>query len=728
MAPEGISTEREREGPSRIGAVPARTVRLPLIVRPPTHAGLHDPIAFRQPRDRIVRFPDRIVTAGTHAMRDDPASPPLPETPSMYRRRPLLILASSLCAGAAQAQSGPAVDVAVPADGDWPAYNRTLDSVRHSPLDEITGENVGELREICAYDTGLETSFQTGPLAIDGVLYFTTEFDTFAVDGANCTELWRTTLDYERAGPLRVNRGAAYLDGRLFRGLQDGRLVALDAATGELEWEVQIGITDKGETIPAAPTAWDGKVFVGNAGGDNYGVKGRMYAFDAATGEPVWETFLVPKEQNVGTLTLVDAPISNDATDGYASAGDPTTWNVEEGEPITGGASWTSYTLDPEANGGRGLVYIPTANPAPDFIASLREGANLMTNSITVLDAQDGSYVRHHLMVPEDFHDWDASAAPAVVTTADGTRTVLAGAKDGNLHAFEDVAATPTGGEASPEGLREGAPGGGEPASGVPSNKRYTRSVTTKLNVDAPLTPDGTYFCPGTTAGVMWNGPAYSPDTNLAYVGSVDRCTLVKIADPDNPPSLSLGQPWSGASEGGGRGARVRRVGRGRGQPGVAERDRCGQRRGGLGVAVADALDRGGDADGRRDRADGGPERGLARVRRGQRGGAHDDERGRADRRRDRDLRGRRGRCGAEPEDRGGLGHELADLAVEGGHGEDHRVRARRVTTCGLVAALGQGLEDTVGGRPPCVSSHLTYRRVPHSRHDRTSELSVDMT
>ncbi len=461
-------------------------------------------------------------------------------------RSHLLLAVATACSFCTTARAQSQVDVADPASGDWPAYNRTLDGVRHSPLDQITGQNVGNLQEICSYDTGLETSFQTGPLAIDGVLYFTTEFDTFAVDGATCQELWRTTLDYERAGPLRVNRGAAFLDGRLFRGLQDGRLIALDADSGELLWEHQIGIVEKGETIPAAPTAWDGKVFVGNAGGDNYGVKGRMYAFDAATGEPVWETFLVPKEQNVGALSVVDSPISNDATDGYASAGDPTTWNVEAGEPITGGASWTSYTLDPRANDGRGLVYVPTANPAPDFMAALREGANLMTNSITVLDAQDGSYARHHLMVPEDFHDWDASAAPAVVTTADGTRTVLAGAKDGNLHAFEDVAATAKGGEGFPEGLGEAGRGGGEPISGIPSNKRYTRSLTTMLNVDAPLTPDGTYFCPGTTAGVMWNGPAYSPDTNLAYVGSVDRCTFVRIDDPENPPSLSLGQPWSG--------------------------------------------------------------------------------------------------------------------------------------------------------------------------------------
>ncbi|MCK0167255.1 PQQ-binding-like beta-propeller repeat protein [Jannaschia sp. S6380] len=457
---------------------------------------------------------------------------------------PRLVIAMIASAAPAMAQ-----DVA---PGDWPSYNRALLSDRYSPLDQITGENVGTLRQICSYDTGLTTSFQTGPIVASGTMFFTTEFDTFAIDAATCEERWRTTLDYQRAGPLRVNRGAALLDGRLFRGLQDGRLIALDAATGALLWEVQIGITDKGETIPAAPVAWDGKVFVGNAGGDNYGVKGRVYAFDATSGDPVWETFLVPKEQNVGTLTLVDAPISNDATDGYATTGDPTTWNVDVDEPITGGASWTSYTLDPAANGGRGLLYVPTANPAPDFISSLREGANLMTNSITVLDAQDGSYVRHHLMVPEDFHDWDASAAPAVVTTADGTRTVLAGAKDGNLHAFEDVSIGDIGGQDDVGGTGatgEAAPGGGQPASAVPPNKRFTRAVTTMLNVDAPLGPNGTYFCPGTTAGVMWNGPAYHADTNLAYVGSVDRCTTVTIADPENAVSLSLGQAWSGVSE-----------------------------------------------------------------------------------------------------------------------------------------------------------------------------------
>ena len=438
---------------------------------------------------------------------------------------------------------------------DWPGYNRTLTGERASPLTAITPENVAGLREVCRYDTGLTTSLQTGPIVKDGVLYFTTEFDTFALDAETCEERWRTTLDYERAGPLKVNRGAALMDGRLFRGLQDGRLIALDAATGELAWEVQIGITEKGETVPAAPIAWDGKVFVGNAGSDNYGVKGRMYAFDAATGAPVWETFLVPKEQNVGALTMIDAPVSTDATDAYASDGDPTTWAVPDAEPITGGASWVHYALDPAANGGRGLLYVPAANPAPDFITALREGSNLMTNSITVLDAQDGSYVRHHVVVPKDFHDWDLAAPPAVVTTAAGVRTLLAGAKDGQLHAYEDAAeVTPgnEGGQAEAGDLRAAAPGGGEPSA--PPTKRFTRPVSTQLNVDAPLTAEGTYFCPGSTAGVLWNGPAYLASTNLAYVGTTDRCTTARVKEPENARSLSLGQAWSGnqRSEGGG--------------------------------------------------------------------------------------------------------------------------------------------------------------------------------
>ena len=423
-------------------------------------------------------------------------------------------------------------------DTEWASYNNNLLSDRYSPLQQITTKNVSQLKPVCSYDTGLKTSFQTGPIMVNNVLYFTSEFETFAIDASDCSEKWRTKIDYKPVGPLKVNRGAAYLDGRLFRGLLDGRLVAFDADTGKILWEQQIAIKEKGETIPAAPIAWDDKVFIGHAGSDNFGVKGRVYAFEAATGKPLWETFLVPKEQNIGTLTMIDAPIKNVATDRFLGDSKDNTWNVPEGEPITGGASWTSYTLDPEANDGRGLFYIPTANPAPDFNRDVRAGANLMTNSITVLDAQTGEYIRHHLMVPEDFHDWDASATPAVLTSQAGTRMVLAGAKDGNLHAFRDAAT------ASAD-TRGGANALTSTVRTVPG-KLWTQPVTTMLNTTAPLTKDGTYFCPGAVGGVQWNGPAYSPKTNATYVNSVDWCTTVYLQDEEKVLSVSQGQPWSG--------------------------------------------------------------------------------------------------------------------------------------------------------------------------------------
>ena len=110
----------------------------------------------------------------------------------------------------------------------------------------------------------------------------------------NCQERWRVHEDAQTF--FRTNRGVAYLDGRLFRGLQDGRVVAYDAASGRRLWENRIADSKKGESVPAAPIAWSGLVFIGNAGGDSYGVKGRMYALDAASGKTVWEFYLVPRE------------------------------------------------------------------------------------------------------------------------------------------------------------------------------------------------------------------------------------------------------------------------------------------------------------------------------------------------------------------------------------------------------------------------------------------------
>jgi len=388
---------------------------------------------------------------------------------------------------------------AMAGEHDWTSYNRSLTSDRYVDMNQITPANVGKLKVACTYDTGLKVSFQTGPLVVDGVLYATTTKDIFAIDAATCKELWRTREDYEPAGVLNVNRGAAYLDGKLFRGTQDGRVLAYDAKTGKRLWETTIADPKKGETVPAAPIAWQGLVFVGNAGGDNYGVKGRMYALDAATGKIAWEFYLVPKDKADGAHVGAKS------------------WGNADDVPIAGGATWTSYTLDPE----RGLLYVPGGNPAPDFKAGLRPGDNLFTNSVVVLDAKTGAYKTHYSLVPEDFHDWDVSAAPVLLTDKTGKRRLVAAPKNGHLYGID---------------IESGA-------------RLYRSAITTVTNADVPLSAKGTRFCPGTQGGVEWNGPAYSPRTGLVYTGAVDWCSTVRVADEAKVRNVSQGQPWSGSAD-----------------------------------------------------------------------------------------------------------------------------------------------------------------------------------
>jgi alcohol dehydrogenase (cytochrome c) len=384
----------------------------------------------------------------------------------------------------------------------WPSYNRTLMSDRYVPLDQINRGNVAKLHPVCTYDFGMQTEFETGPLVVGRVLYATTEMDIVAIDADTCKEIWRTHEDINLPFPhFPVNRGASYLDGRLFRGTQDGRVFGYDAATGKKIWETKI-IQTKGESIPAAPIAWNGMVFIGNAGGDVKGVKGRMYGLDAATGKVVWETYLVPAGPKAETASGTEAVTAS-------------TWGNKPDVPVSGGATWTSYSLDAKT----GLLYIPGGNPAPDFVKGLRPGSNLLAGSVVILDAKTGTYRHHFSIVPEDYHDWDISAAPALFTAKSGRFELAVAGKNGMLYGYD-----------------------------LGTNKRvFATPVTTRRNTTAPLTMKGTQFCPGVSGGAEWNGPAYSPDTNLIYTGEVDWCSIVTLVDDDDTKAVPAGAPWTGA-------------------------------------------------------------------------------------------------------------------------------------------------------------------------------------
>jgi alcohol dehydrogenase (cytochrome c) len=411
---------------------------------------------------------------------------------------------STICVGCLAAAALPGAP-----NKDWPNYNGTLASDRYSTLSSINTGNVGRLAVQCTYDTGQMTGFQTGLIEVAGLIYGTTEKDTFAIEADTCVERWRSHEDFT-SGFLRVNRGVAYMDGRIFRGTKDGRVLAYNARTGKSLWEATIADPDKGESVPAAPIAWRGLVFVGNAGGDNKGVKGRMYALDGATGRIVWEFFLVPRQAE----DIARGPQAADDDQLFAL----TTWNNPPGFPITGGATWTSYTLDTD----EGLLYVPGGNPGPDFVGDTRLGDNLHTDSVVVLDARTGRYIRHFQLVPHDLHDWDVSTAPAIVDTRGGRKVMAIAPKDGHLYGYD---------------VRSSAP-------------LYRTDVTTIFNADAPLTPEGTRFCPGTQGGAEWNGVAYDPATNLLFTGETDWCVTIHTVGIDALDAVPIGQTWSGDADG----------------------------------------------------------------------------------------------------------------------------------------------------------------------------------
>ena len=386
---------------------------------------------------------------------------------------------------------------------DWSGYNRTLTSARYSPLDQINRENVGSLKVLCTYDTKERGRFSVGPIVVGGTLIGTTDDDIFSIDAATCRQNWRTHEHYAH-GTLSGNRGAAYLDGNVYRGTPDGRVLAYDFKTGARLWQTPIADARLGESTPAAPIAWNGLIFIGNAGGDLKGVKGRIYALDAQSGAIVWEVYLVPKQPGDPTRgPQATTPL------------DASTWANQSMTPITGGATWTSYTLDPT----RAELYIPSGNPAPDFATGPRAGANLYSGSVVVLDAKTGAYKRHFKVVPTDWHDWDVSNTPILVETRSGKRLLSVAPKDGHLYGFDLDANT----------------------------LLYRMPVTRIENADAIFSTDeAIHFCPGSGGGAEWNSPAYDPRTNLIVIGEVDWCTTVTLQTDAKIRAVGQGQLWTG--------------------------------------------------------------------------------------------------------------------------------------------------------------------------------------
>lgn len=383
--------------------------------------------------------------------------------------------------------------------GDWSSYNRTLTGERFSPLAEINRANVARLHEVCSYTLPEVTSLQTGPLVVNGTMYFTTDTISYAIDASSCAEKWKQVRHSETPSALAVNRGFAYSNGRLFRGTSDVHVIALDTADGHVVWDQVLDVKAPGVSVPMAPIAGKGLVYAGNAGGDQVGVTGHVYALDAGDGHLVWKFNVIPDS-------------------GPARA----TW-TNPALPITGGGFWTSFTLDTAS----GVLYVPAGNRAPDFDIARRTGDNLYTNSLIALDAATGRMLAYNQIVKRDAHDWDVDSPPTLVTLPSGRPIVASANKDGQLSVLD-------------RSRVKRAPGVLPLVWQMPT--------TTRSNVEAPLSRDSTVrFCPGILGGVEWNGAAYSPRTNALYVGAVDWCARVQL-QPDTAPVPAPGTAWFAAA------------------------------------------------------------------------------------------------------------------------------------------------------------------------------------
>jgi alcohol dehydrogenase (cytochrome c) len=362
---------------------------------------------------------------------------------------------------------------------DWLYHTHDFRGTRHSPLDQINRGNVGRMQAKCMFQVGSLENFLTGPIVHDGVMYLTTARLTMAIDAATCRQKWRHAWEPQDQEVWPNNRGVAIQDGYVVRGTADGYLLALDSADGRLLWARQVAKPVAGETITMPPLVYEDLVVIGPAGSEN-NVQGWIGAFRLADGSPVWRFNTIPK------------------------AGEPgyETWKHDPNLPVGGGAVWTPLSLDVE----RRELYVPVTNPAPDFPAHLRPGRNLYTNSIVALDLVSGRLNWYAQLVPNDDKDWDLTQVSPII---DGTvrgkarKIVVTGGKDGVVRLLdrdthEVLTQTPIG---------------------------------TRVNENAPITPEGTRFCPGVLGGIQWNGPAWDPGTNLLFVPTVDWCWTVKLEE-----------------------------------------------------------------------------------------------------------------------------------------------------------------------------------------------------
>ena len=414
-----------------------------------------------------------------------------------------------LGSGPAQAQVGDTGQRVVHADlepQNWLTTGRTYDERRDSPLSQINAGNARQLGLAWFYDLDTDRGQESTPLAVDGVLYTTSAWSKVqAFDAPTGRLLWQFDPEVPRKAGVKsccdsVNRGAAYWNGKIYVGTIDGRLIAVDARSGERVWSTVTVDQSKNYTIGGAPRIVKGRVIIGNAGAD-YGVRGYVSAYDAETGKLDWRFYTVPGEPGKKDGAASDAILDELATKSWSGQ-----WWSEAGGG--GGATvWDSMAYDADLD----LLYVGTGN-ADHWNKAYRspgDSDDLFAASILALKPETGKYVWYFQETPGDSWDYDATQNMILADlTIDGQirKVLMQASKNGFFYVLDRATGKPV--SAKPYVPVNWATGT-DPETGRPAivaEAHYDR--TGKLWAAQP----------GSIGGHNWQPMAFSRETGLVYI------------------------------------------------------------------------------------------------------------------------------------------------------------------------------------------------------------------
>ncbi|MBR9911411.1 MAG: PQQ-dependent dehydrogenase, methanol/ethanol family [Gammaproteobacteria bacterium] len=385
---------------------------------------------------------------------------------------------------------------------NWPAIGFNSNEQRYVELDQVNADNIDRLGLVSTFDLSAYPYVVSAPVAVDGVVYLAAGLSVIhAIEAETGKLLWQYDPEVAKVGGPKMrlgwgSRGITYAEGKIFWGTVDGRLLAVDAKSGQLVWSVMTVEPDDARSITGPPRYFAGKVIIGHGGADYGPVRGYVTAYDAQTGEQQWRFYTVPGN-----------PADGFEDEAMAMAAD--TWTGEWWKHGGGGTVWNAMTYDQELN----RIYLGTGNGAPwnHRIRSPEGGDNLFLCSIVALDADTGEYIWHYQINPAEM--WDYNAANEMVLaeleiSGKPRKVVMQAPKNGFFYVLDRVT--------------------GELISAQPIAKvNWAEKIDLKSGrpVEVPearYADKGFVIWPGGFGAHSWLPMSYSPKTQLVYIPVVE--------------------------------------------------------------------------------------------------------------------------------------------------------------------------------------------------------------